>query len=59
MPLMTNDTEYLRVNPGIIRDWFTKSKGGISAYKIGKQWKFKCSKLDDWITSGKVQWNEG
>ena len=36
-----------------------KSKGGISAYKIGKQWKIKCSKLDDWIASGKVQWNEG
>ena len=30
-----------------------KKKNGIPAHKIGKQWKFKCSELDEWVKSGK------
>ncbi len=44
--------EYLGVKPGTIRDWIRKNKG-IPAHKIGKQWKFKCSELDHWVSSGK------
>ena len=44
--------EYLGVKPGTIRDWIRKDKG-IPARKIGKQWKFKCSALDEWVASGK------
>ena len=44
--------EYLGVKPGTIRDWIRKEKG-IPARKIGKQWKFKCSELDEWVSSGK------
>ena len=44
--------EYLGVKPGTIRDWIRKGKD-IPAHKIGKQWKFKCSELDDWVSSGK------
>ena len=44
--------EYLGVKPGTIRDWIRKEKG-IPAHKIGKQWKFKRSELDDWVNSGK------
>ena len=43
--------EYLGVKPGTIRDWIRKGKG-IPAHKIGKQWKFKCSELDEWVKSG-------
>ena len=43
---------YLGVKPGTIRDWIRKNKG-IPAHKIGKQWKFKTTELDEWIQSGK------
>ena len=44
--------QYLGVKPATIRDWIRKGKG-IPAQKIGKQWKFKCSELDEWVKSGK------
>ena len=44
--------EYLGVKSGTIRDWIRKGKD-IPAQKIGKQWKFKCSELDEWVKSGK------
>lgn len=44
--------EYLGIKPGTIRDWIRKGKD-IPAHKIGKQWKFKCSELDNWVSSGK------
>ena len=44
--------EYLGFKPGTIRDWIRKDKG-IPAHKIGKQWEFKRSELDEWIISGK------
>lgn len=43
--------DYLGVKPGTIRSWIRKGKN-IPAYKIGKQWKFKCSELDEWVNSG-------
>ena len=43
--------EYLGVKPVTIRDWIRKGKG-IPAHKIGKQWKFKFSELDEWVKSG-------
>lgn len=43
--------DYLGVKPGTIRDWIRKGNG-IPAHKIGKQWKFKCSELDEWVKSG-------
>ena len=50
---MTNDkwinideaAEYLGVKPATIRDWIRKGKD-VPAKKIGKQWKFKRSELD-------------
>lgn len=44
--------EYFGVKSGTIRDWIRKGKD-IPAHKIGKQWKFKKSELDDWVKSGK------
>lgn len=57
---MTNDkwinideaAAYLGVKPATIRDWIRKEKD-IPAQKIGKQWKYKCSELDEWVASGK------
>lgn len=43
---------YLGVKPVTVRDWIRKSTG-IPAHKIGKQWKFKISELDNWVKSGK------
>lgn len=44
--------EYLGVKPVTVRTWI-KKKNGIPAHKIGKQWKFKKSELDEWVLSGK------
>lgn len=44
--------EYLGVNKDSIRSWI-KKESGIPAHKIGKQWKFKKSELDEWVTSGR------
>ena len=43
--------EYWGVRPVTLREWIRKGKD-IPAHKIGKQWKFKCSELDDWVKSG-------
>lgn len=43
--------EYLGVKPVTIRGWIRNAKG-IPAHKIGRQWKFKVSELDEWVKSG-------
>lgn len=44
--------EYLGIKPGTIRGWI-RNKKDIPAHKVGKQWKFKYSELDEWVSSGK------
>ena len=44
---------YLGVNKDSVRNWIKKPDSGIPAHKIGRQWKFKASELDEWIKSGK------
>lgn len=44
--------DYLGVNKDSIRNWIKKDTE-IPAHKIGKQWKFKKSELDEWVKSGK------
>lgn len=43
--------DYLGVKPSTVREWI-KKQTGIPAHKIGKQWKFKISDLEQWIKSG-------
>ena len=45
-------SEHLGVKPATIRDWIRKNKG-VPAHKVGKQWKFKYSEIDEWVQSGK------
>lgn len=45
-------SEYIGIKTVTIRGWI-KKRNGIPAHKIGRQWKFKRSELDDWIKSGK------
>ncbi len=45
--------DYLGVNKDSIRNWIKKEDSQIPAHKIGKQWKFKISELDEWVKSGK------
>lgn len=45
---------YLDVKPVTLREWIKKQEvNGIPAYKIGTQWKFKKSELDEWVKTGK------
>ena len=45
---------YLGVKPATVRSWIRKGTG-IPAQKVGKQWKFKCSEIDEWVKSGKAE----
>lgn len=46
-----NAAKYLGIKPVTIRNWLKKGYT-IPAHKIGKQWKFKYSELDEWVKSG-------
>ena len=45
-------SEHLDVKPATLKDWLRKGKD-IPGRKIGRQWKFKISELDEWVNSGK------
>lgn len=42
---------FLGVNKDTVRNWIKKTD--IPAHKIGRQWKFKLSEVDEWVKSGK------
>ncbi len=44
--------QYLGIKPVTLRNWIKKTD--IPARKIGKQWKFKRSELDEWVNSGRA-----
>ena len=43
--------EYLAVNKDTVRNWIRKN--AIPAHRVGRQWKFKKSEIDEWVKSGK------
>ena len=43
---------YLGIIVVTLRTWI-KLKHDLPAHKIGKQWKFKKTELDEWVKSGK------
>lgn len=43
--------DYLGIKPVTLRGWLRNGKE-VPAHKIGKQWKFKRSELDEWVKSG-------
>lgn len=44
--------EYLGIKVVTLRTWI-KTKNDLPAHRIGKQWKFKKTELDEWVKSGK------
>lgn len=44
--------EYLGIKTVTLRGWIKKNSS-LPVHKIGKQWKFKKSELDEWVKSGK------
>ena len=44
--------QYLGIKPVTLRNWIKKTD--IPTRKIGKQWKFKRSELDEWVNSGRA-----
>ena len=42
---------FLDIKPVTLRKWIKEKS--IPAHKIGKQWKFKRSELEEWVNSGK------
>lgn len=45
--------EHLGVSKDTIRIWIKKKE--MPAYKIGKQWKFKVSEVEQWIKRGDAE----
>ena len=43
--------EYLGIKTVTLRGWIKKDSS-LPARKVGKQWKFKCSEIDEWVKSG-------
>ena len=43
--------EHMQVHKDTIRLWIKREE--IPAHKIGKQWRFKISEIDEWVRSGK------
>ena len=42
--------EYLNIKAVTLRKWIKDQN--VPAHKIGKQWKFKRSELEEWVKSG-------
>ena len=47
---MDGAAEYLDVSSVTIYRWL--EKGRIPAHRVGKQWRFKLSEIDEWVRSG-------
>ena len=43
---------YLDIKPRTLRAWLQKDTD-IPDHKVGRQWKFKKTELDEWVISGK------
>lgn len=44
--------DYLGIKTVTLRGWI-KNDVTLPAHKVGKQWKFKISEIDEWVKSGK------
>jgi excisionase family DNA binding protein len=42
--------DHLKVSKETVYRWLEKGK--IPAHRVGKQWRFKASEVDEWVTSG-------
>lgn len=49
---MDTITDYLDVSRETVLQWINNR--GMPAHKVGRQWKFKISKIDEWIRSGEA-----
>lgn len=43
---------YLGVSRDTLLTWIAEK--GLSAHKVGRNWKFKPSEVDDWVKTGKA-----
>ena len=48
--------DYLDVSRETVLQWITHR--GMPAHKVGRQWKFKISEIDNWIRSGAASYKE-
>jgi excisionase family DNA binding protein len=42
--------DHLKISKESVYRWLEKGK--IPAHRVGKQWRFKASEVDDWVKSG-------
>ena len=49
---LSDIAEHLSVSQDTIRNWIKNGK--LPFYKAGKQYKFRISEVDQWLTDGKI-----
>ena len=49
---LSDIAEHLSVSQDTIRNWIKSGK--LPYYKAGKQYKFRISEVDQWLTEGKI-----
>lgn len=49
---MKSITEYLDVSRETVLQWINNRN--MPAHKVGRQWKFKISEIDEWVRSGEA-----
>jgi len=49
---MDTITDYLDVSRETVLQWINNR--AMPAHKVGRQWKFKISEIDEWIRSGEA-----
>ena len=45
--------DYLDVSRETVLQWINNR--GMPAHKVGRQWKFKISEVDEWVRKGKIK----
>lgn len=46
-------SNHLGISKETVYRWIDKDR--IPAHKVGKQWKFKASEVDDWVRNGQAE----
>lgn len=48
--------DHLKISKESVYRWLEKGK--IPAHRVGKQWRFKASEVDEWVKSGSAAENQ-
>lgn len=56
--ILDEAVEYLGIKPVTLHSWIRDPENEVFVHKVGRFWKLKCSKIDEWENSGKSAIND-